>query len=92
MGQATRERPSRLPAKLKHIRESLDLTQYTIVEKLGRTGRLNQGMVSAFERGVREPSLIVLLKYARLAGVVVDILIDDEKDLPEKLPVRPKKR
>ena len=38
--------------------------------------------VSAYERGVREPDLIVLLRYARLAKVSVESLIDDKLDLP----------
>lgn len=41
--------------------------------------------VSEFERGLREPSLPVLLKYARLASVSTDVLIDDELKLPENL-------
>lgn len=28
----------------------------------------------------------MLLKYARLAGVSMDVLVDDEFDLPEQLP------
>lgn len=84
MGQASRERPLRLPGKLKQIRKSFGLTQYTIIDRLGLSGQINQGMVSAFERGVREPSLIVLLKYARAAGVTADVLIDDNLDLPER--------
>jgi hypothetical protein len=42
---------------------------------------------------VREPSLLVLLRYARVAGVSVDKLLDDELDLPEKLGrSKPRKR
>jgi hypothetical protein len=41
-----------------------------------------------FELGEREPSLIVLLRYARAAGVSTDVLIDDELDLPKRLPVK----
>jgi hypothetical protein len=37
-----------------------------------------------------EPTLMVLLRYARVAGVIVDVLIDDELDLPENLPARRK--
>lgn len=39
---------------------------------------------------LREPSLLVLLNYARAAGVYLDVLVDDELDLPERLPARPK--
>jgi hypothetical protein len=51
---------------------------------------LYQSNVSGFEVGERDPSLPVLLRYARVAGVCVDVLIDDELDLPEKLPGMPK--
>ena len=37
-----------------------------------------------------EPPLPVLLAYAKLAGVSTDVLIDDELDLPAKLPAKPK--
>lgn len=42
--------------------------------------------------GEREPSLIVLLRYARLAGVSMDVLADDGLDLPARLPAKPKYR
>ena len=48
------------------------------------------GQISEFETGKREPSLIVLLRYARLSGVCVDTLIDDALDLPAKLPAKSK--
>ncbi len=46
--------------------------------------------ISDYEHGKREPPLPVLLQYARLAGVHVDKLIDDELDLPVRLPAKPK--
>jgi hypothetical protein len=46
--------------------------------------------VSGYELGRREPPLPILLKYARLAGVCVEVLIDDELDLPARLPANPK--
>jgi transcriptional regulator with XRE-family HTH domain len=42
--------------------------------------------ISDFERGKRVPPLEVLLQYARAAGVYVDAIVDDELDLPVKLP------
>jgi transcriptional regulator with XRE-family HTH domain len=39
-------------------------------------------VVSSYESGRREPDLIILLNYARLAGVAVDVLIDDKMKLP----------
>ena len=39
--------------------------------------------ISEYETGKREPPLLVLLKYARLAGVSTDVLIDDKTPLPD---------
>jgi transcriptional regulator with XRE-family HTH domain len=55
---------------------------------LGETGYRHY--VSQFENGRREPSLLVLLRYARAANVSVEALIDDELDLPAKLPAKPR--
>jgi transcriptional regulator with XRE-family HTH domain len=40
------------------------------------------GAISRYESGQREPSLLVLLEYARLARVSTDVLIDDRLKLP----------
>jgi transcriptional regulator with XRE-family HTH domain len=90
MGRAKRPKPARLAEKLIVIRESLDLSQNGMIVRLGAAGDLTQAEVSSFERGVREPPLPVLLRYARIAGVCVDILIDDDANLPKKLPSKPK--
>ncbi|HVF57727.1 MAG TPA: hypothetical protein VM934_16360 [Pyrinomonadaceae bacterium] len=42
--------------------------------------------ISDFELDKSEPTLMILLQYARAAGVHVEDLIDDELELPEKLP------
>ncbi|MGB9180136.1 MAG: hypothetical protein WCB68_12890 [Pyrinomonadaceae bacterium] len=42
--------------------------------------------ISDYETDKSEPSLMVLLQYARLAGVHMEALVDDELDLPDKLP------
>lgn len=39
--------------------------------------------VSGYELGTRQPDLLVLLRYARLAGVSTDVLIDDKLKLPD---------
>jgi hypothetical protein len=36
--------------------------------------------------GNNEPPLPVILQYARVAGVHMEALVDDELDLPDKLP------
>lgn len=38
--------------------------------------------VSAYELGAREPDVLTLLPYPRVAGISTDILIDDKLDLP----------
>lgn len=92
MGRTSREKPARMGEKLLQIRTSLGLSQDGIVRHLGLMDRLNRDDISKYERDVREPSLIVLLKYARAAGVCVDLLIDDDLVLPAKLPSKPKHR
>jgi transcriptional regulator with XRE-family HTH domain len=46
--------------------------------------------VSQYERGARVPSLPVLLAYARAANIYVDALIDDELEIPDRLPSQTK--
>lgn len=90
MGRSRRPRTLRLAAKLRQVRTALGLTQEQMFERLGETKTaLYPGHISLYEGGQREPPLPVLLRYARIAGVYVDVLIDDELDLPDKLPARP---
>jgi transcriptional regulator with XRE-family HTH domain len=86
MGRATRPKPKRLAEKLLQIRTALSLSQNGMIRRLGLMEELTQDYISAYERGVREPPLPVLLEYARAANVFVDALIDDSVKLPEKLP------
>lgn len=86
MGKAARRKPKLLADKLRHIRKAVGLSQNGVIRRLGLSDVLFQDSISAFERGVREPDLPTLLAYARLAGVYVDVLIDDELDLPETIP------
>lgn len=86
MGSASRPKPARLAEKLLQIRSSLGLSQSEMLSRLGESDELFRSSISAYERGVREPPLPILLKYARVAGVYVDALIDDELDLPRRLP------
>jgi transcriptional regulator with XRE-family HTH domain len=87
---APRQKPERLAEKLKQIRLSLGLSQDGMLERLGMTEGFFRSRISAYELGNREPPLPVLLKYARLVGVSTDVLIDDDLDLPAKLPAKPK--
>lgn len=90
MGTASRRKPARLAEKLLQIRNALNLSQNELIVRMGLIEELSQYNISTFERGLREPSLPVLLQYARAAGVWVDVLIDDHLDLPAKLPSSPK--
>ena len=68
-------------ATLIQIREHLELSQNELVKHLNLEEKLTREDVSKFERGVREPSLPVLLSYARSVNISTDILIDDEAKL-----------
>jgi transcriptional regulator with XRE-family HTH domain len=57
-----------------------------MLKRLGVEDMIVYNRISDYERGEREPPLPILLRYARLAGVPTEVLIDDELDLPEKLP------
>lgn len=88
MGRGTRLRPARLAEKLTQIRLQLGLSQNEMIGRLGLSEQMIRGEISAFELGRREPPLPILLRYARVVGVSTDVLIDDELDLPERLPVK----
>lgn len=90
MGRTARSRPARLAEKLLHIRTSLGLSQNEMIRRLGLSDVLYQSNISGFELKEREPSLPILLRYAQVAGVYVDVLIDDELDLPADLPSKEK--
>jgi transcriptional regulator with XRE-family HTH domain len=90
MGATARMRPKRLGEKLLQIRLALNLSQSEMLRRLGFDSVLSYHRISNYELGTGEPPLVVLLEYARLAGVYVDVLIDDELDLPDKLPARRK--
>jgi len=90
MGQSSRPMPALLSEKLLYIRAGLQLSQNELIHHLGLSSELTQARVSAYERGVREPPLLVLLRYAHAANVSVEALIDDELELPRKLPASPK--
>lgn len=89
MGRSRRPHPERLALKLLRVREALGVSQAEMVRLLAQP-KVHPAHVSGFERGEREPSLPALLSYARLAGVCLDVLVDDTLDLPEKLPSKPK--
>ncbi|MGC2236775.1 MAG: hypothetical protein WA584_11475 [Pyrinomonadaceae bacterium] len=88
MGRASRQAPVRLAEKLRIIRESLGLSQGGMLKHLGLNEEdgLFRSSISGYELGTRLPPYNVLLAYARSANIYVEVLIDDEIDLPKKLP------
>ena len=84
MGRAHRSRPNRLGEKLRLIRIHFGLTQSALIDRLAvKSEPLYPSSISLFEKGGREPSLLVLLAYSNLAGVTINDLVDDKVTLPE---------
>src|SRR6266404_5525916 len=92
MGKYARPRPARLTEKLLQIRKAFDLSQDGMLEKVGLAGDFSRSTISSYELGASEPPLPTLLQYARLAGVCLDVLVDDALDLPKALPSTPTHR
>ena len=90
MGRAARLRSERLAEKLRAVRMALGLSQNELIRHLGLEEFIYQSNVSGYESGEREPPLPILLRYAEAAGVCLDVLANDELELPAKLPARAK--
>lgn len=71
--------PQRIPEKLLAVRRHLGLSQSQMMRRLNI--KCCYTRISEYERGRRPPSLLVLLKYARLAGIHIDDLVDDSINL-----------
>jgi transcriptional regulator with XRE-family HTH domain len=79
---AKRPVPKKLAKKLAQIRAQLGLSQTEMVKALNyKASPLYPAQISQFESSRREPPLMVLLAYARLAGISTDDLIDDKVNL-----------
>lgn len=86
MGKKRRAQPERLAEKLLEIRQRLDLSQEQMSERLQDVpAPPYPGLISRYEQGKAEPSLLILLAYARLAGVQMEVLVDDHLELSEQL-------
>ena len=82
--KSSRGIPLRLAEKLKQVRTSLGLSQKEISSRLEfQDARIHitRSSISRYELGKREPPLLVLYAYARLANVSMNALIDDALDL-----------
>ena len=79
MGQRGRKKPKRLGEKLLAIRVKLDISQSQLAKLL----EFDKGIarISEYERSIREPDLMTLVKYSKLARVPMDVLADDNREL-----------
>ena len=85
MGSA-RPRPGRLAEKLLQIRQRLGLSQSEMVKQMGVAEVIHYTNISKYEHDKNEPPLMILLAYAKLAQVHLEEIVDDDIDLPRKLP------
>ncbi len=92
MGSARRQSPKLLAKKLRQIRQTIGggLSQEEMVRRLGLADEIDRTYISRYEAGNLEPPLKVLLRYAELAGVHLEVLADDQLLIPNKLPCIPK--
>jgi transcriptional regulator with XRE-family HTH domain len=84
MGHKKRGKPKYLAAKLLAIRQALGLSQTEMVKASGI--QVTPARVSEYEHGVREPNLLVLLHYSKIAGLHLEVIVDDRLTLPKRLP------
>jgi transcriptional regulator with XRE-family HTH domain len=77
----SRPRPKHLARKLLRIRRSLGLSQGELVKRLGVEDLIHYTTISKYELDKNEPPLAILLAYARLVGIPVEQIIDDELEL-----------
>lgn len=92
--KSKRRKPARLAEKLLRVRNQLGLSQGELIRHLGLQDKLERDYISKYERGILEPTLDVLLAYARAIstsrrGEFLEAIIDDEIDLPARIPADP---
>lgn len=80
-----RPQPDHLAEKLRQIRNRLGYTLEEMAQALSQVKKSppNKSHIHRFEAGIREPSLLVLLQYSRVAKVPLEALVDDELELPQ---------
>jgi transcriptional regulator with XRE-family HTH domain len=81
MGRSRRNKPKKLSQKLLAIRQRLNMSQTEMARALQL--KVHYSAVSNYELGTREPDLIIVLRYSRLAGVPMETIVDDLLNLPE---------
>jgi transcriptional regulator with XRE-family HTH domain len=72
-------RPKRLAEKLLAIRQRLALSQSQLAKRINP--QMHYGRVSEYELGKRQPPIVVLLAYARVASIPLENIIDDKINL-----------
>ncbi|MGB6864424.1 MAG: type II toxin-antitoxin system antitoxin SocA domain-containing protein [Candidatus Aminicenantaceae bacterium] len=77
---------NKLGAKIKEIREHLDLSQERIAKLLG----INRVAISQIENGARKISAEEIAKLARIFNMPSDVLLDLEKDIKVILSAKKK--
>jgi transcriptional regulator with XRE-family HTH domain len=93
MGRSKKLRQEKLAGKLKQIRDGTGLSQPELAARLSNDRyTVRSGHISDFELGKSEPNLQTLLLYAMLAGIHLEVLVDDALDLPKRLTRRADRR
>ena len=84
MGSASRIKPEKLGEKLIAIRAQFGDSFTQMAERLSdKKITVLRTDVSRYEKGLREPSLLILLRYAKLGKTTLDTLADDEIEFPK---------
>jgi transcriptional regulator with XRE-family HTH domain len=91
MGRMKRPGPAKLSRKLLKIRKALKLSQNEMLRRLRLDESYDRSAISGYERGEREPPLPVLLRYAEVANLCLDVLADDREAMPTTLPAKKRK-
>ena len=85
MGKSARPRPSGLGKKLRQIREALGLSQNEILKRMGLDEEYGRNNLSNYEHDKREAPWAIVLGYARVARINVDLIVDEKLELPKHL-------
>ena len=92
MGYKAPDKPARLAPKLLKIRRDLGVSQGQLAKLLDFQIKSSGARMSEYENGVREPGLTLLLRYARIVGIAVEVLIDDDLNLPERVKLKKRRK
>ncbi|MEZ5425236.1 MAG: helix-turn-helix transcriptional regulator [Pyrinomonadaceae bacterium] len=85
MGRERAKQPERLASKLRAIRLHLGWTQEEMAKALGKYDlKIYRGYVGLYEIGERIPTILILLAYSRIAKIPLEVVVDDELELPKE--------